>query len=489
MTLPQRAAGALTGAVAGVAGLSVAVLVGTLLGHRSSVLTAVAEAVRDLVPGRVAHWLIELVGQLDKPLLLAGVLLGALGCAALAGIWRHGGFVFAVLGALAVAAAVTRPGAAPLSAAVPGVIGAAASIGSLVALRRQAAADDGRRRWLAVGGLLLTSVAIGGVASWTGHARRAVEAARSRLGRTSRGSVPAGADLDVDGLGPWRVSNRDFYRIDTALAVPAIDPDRWRLRIHGMVDRELTLTYDDLLARERTEAWITLACVSNSVGGDLIGNAYWSGVRIAPLLADAGVHPDADAVLQTSSDGWTCGTPLSVLTDERDALLALAMNGEPLPIEHGFPVRAIVPGLYGFVSATKWVTELEVSRFDRITAYWSSRGWAEQAPVKTQSRIEVPRERAKAGRVEVAGTAWAPHVGIERVEVRVDEGPWLECTLGRVPNADTWVQWSAQVECRRGNRLLTVRATDRAGGTQPKELTAAVPAGAAGWHRVWITVD
>lgn len=477
------------GATAGVAGLSVALVVGTVLGQRTSVLTAVAEAVRDLVPGRVAHWLIELVGQLDKPLLLAGVLAGALGCAALAGIWRHGVAVFAVLGVLAVAASVTRPGVAPLAAAAPGVIGSAASIASLVVLRRQAAADDSRRRWLAVGGVLLASAAIGGAALWTGQARRAVEAARSRLGRTSRGVVPEGADLDIDGLGPWRVSNRDFFRIDTALAAPAVDPDQWRLRIHSMVDRELTLTYDDLLARERTDSWITLACVSNSVGGDLIGNAYWSGVRIAPLLAEAGVHPDADAVLQTSSDGWTCGTPLSVLTDYRDALLAVAMNGEPLPIEHGFPVRTIVPGLYGFVSATKWVTDFEVSRFDRITAYWTSRGWAEQAPVKTQSRIEVPRERAKAGRVEVAGTAWAQHVGIERVEVRVDEGPWIRCTLGRVPNADTWVQWSAHVECRRGNRLLTVRATDRAGGTQPKELTAAAPDGATGWHRVWITVD
>lgn len=492
MTSRSQTIGALRGVVAGVAGVSAALLAGALLGQRTTILTAVAEAVRDLTPGPLAESLIRLVGHLDKPLLLAGVIVGALACAAFAGTRRWGVAVFVVLGALAAAAALTRPGATE-AAAIPVFVGAGTAIVVLGALLRYVPIDDAdggaRRKFLVLGGLLAASALVGGAASWAGRARRGVEAARARLGRTSAGVVPVGADLAVAGLGPWRVSNDDFYRIDTALSLPSVKPDDWRLRIHGMVNRELTLTYDDLLARERTEAWLTIACVSNPVGGDLIGNAFWSGVRIAPLLAEAGIRPSADAVLQTSADGWTCGTPLSVLTDDRNAILALAMNGEPLPVEHGFPVRTIVPGLYGFVSATKWVTDFEVSRFDRFTAFWTSRGWSEQAPVRTQSRIDVPREHAKAGRVQVAGTAWAQHVGIERVEVRVDDGPWVRCTLGRVPSSDTWVQWSAMVDCARGNRLLTVRATDRTGATQPKELSSAAPNGATGWHQVWISVD
>jgi DMSO/TMAO reductase YedYZ molybdopterin-dependent catalytic subunit len=253
-----------------------------------------------------------------------------------------------------------------------------------------------------------------------------------------------------------------------------------------MVDRELTLTYEDLLDRELTEDWVTLCCVSNEVGGDLIGNAWWSGVRIADVLAEAGVRPGADAVLQTSDDGWTCGTPLEVLTDDRNALLAIAMNGEPLPLEHGFPVRMVVPGLYGFVSATKWLVELEVTRFEDFTAYWTSRGWAEQAPVRTQSRIDVPRPGADvaAGTVRVGGVAWAQQTGIERVEYRLDGSPWTEAEVGRVPNVDTWVQWSASVEVSPGDHRLAVRATDRSGYTQTGAQRDVVPDGATGWHAV-----
>ena len=229
-------------------------------------------------------------------------------------------------------------------------------------------------------------------------------------------------------MSSWATPADDFYLIHTALAIPAIAPEEWRLRIHGMVDRELVLRFQDLIDRRLTEAWITLNCVSNPVGGDLIGNAWWSGVRLADLLAEAGVRPDADAVLQTSEDGWTCGTPLAALTDDRDAMLAVAMNGRPLPVEHGFPVRTIVPGLYGFVSATKWVVDLEVTRFDRFEAYWTGKGWAEQAPVRLASRIDVPRSGAgvPAGEVRVGGVAWAQHVGIEGVEVSVDGGAWTE---------------------------------------------------------------
>ena len=253
-----------------------------------------------------------------------------------------------------------------------------------------------------------------------------------------------------------------------------------------MVDREITLTYDDLLARQMTEAWVTLCCVSNPVGGDLIGNAWWSGVRIADVLAEAGVSPDADAVRQTSQDGWNCGTPIEALTDDRNALLAVAMNGRPLPVDHGFPVRMVVPGLYGFVSATKWVVDLEVTRFDRFTAYWTERGWSARGPVKTQSRIEVPRNGSEvpAGVVRVGGHAWAQHTGIDKVEVRVDGDAWQPAELGGVPGNDTWVQWAASLDVPPGSHTLAVRATDRSGYTQTAARADGVPDGATGWHTI-----
>ena len=235
-----------------------------------------------------------------------------------------------------------------------------------------------------------------------------------------------------------------------------------------------------------TQDWVTICCVSNPVGGDLIGNAWWSGVRIADLLDEAGVQPGADAVKQTSQDGWTCGTPIEALTDDRNALLAVAMNGEPLPLEHGFPVRMIVPGLYGYVSATKWLVDLEVTRFADFTAYWTDRGWSEKGPVKTESRVEVPRDGASvgAGSVRVGGHAWAQHTGIEKVEYRLDGAAWQEAELGRVPGNDTWVQWAGTVDVPQGQHTLAVRATDRSGYTQTAARADVVPNGATGWHSV-----
>ena len=298
--------------------------------------------------------------------------------------------------------------------------------------------------------------------------------------------VPDGVAVDVAGMPPWATPSDAFYRIDTAIVVPALEPDGWRLRIHGLVDREVEITYQDLVDRQRTEAWVTICCVSNEVGGDLIGNAWWSGVRVAELLREVGVQDGADAVLQTSSDGWTCGTPLSVLTDDRDAMLAIAMNGDPLPIEHGFPVRTIVPGLYGYVSACKWVVDLEVTRFSDISAYWTERGWSELGPVKMSSRIDVPRDggdvAASGGRV--AGVAWAQHTGIAGVEVSVDEGDWQAADLARVPSDDTWVQWAATLDVDPGDHTLRVRATDTTGLVQTGEPHDVVPDGATGWHTI-----
>jgi hypothetical protein len=273
--------------------------------------------------------------------------------------------------------------------------------------------------------------------------------------------------------------------------VPAVEVDTWRLRIHGMVERELTLSFDDLLDRTLTESWITLTCVSNPVGDDLVGNAWWSGVRVADLLARAGPLPGADAVLQTSEDGWNCATPIEVLTDDRDALLAVAMNGEPLPLEHGFPVRMVVPGLYGYVSATKWLVDLEVTRFDDVEAFWTQRGWSPQGPIKTQSRIDVPagNHRVTSGSVVVAGVAWAQHTGIETVEVRLDGGAWTPVELGRVPSLDTWVQWSGTIEVEQGVHTLAVRATDRSGYTQTGVQRDVLPDGATGWHTIEFTAE
>jgi DMSO/TMAO reductase YedYZ molybdopterin-dependent catalytic subunit len=330
------------------------------------------------------------------------------------------------------------------------------------------------------------------VGRWAASARSGVERAREELSlRLTAARVPTGVEVDVADMPAWHTPTDTFYRIDTALAVPLIDPGEWELRIHGMVDRELVLTYDDLIDRGLDDAWVTLCCVSNPVGGDLVGNTSWSGVRIDELLAEVGVSPDADALLSTSQDGWTCGTPLPELTDGRDALLAVAMDGEPLPLEHGFPVRMVVPGLYGFVSATKWVVDWEVSRFDQFSAYWTDRGWSARGPVKTSSRIDVPRggTSLEAGTAVVAGVAFAQHRGIERVEVRVDGGGWEQARLAEVPSTDTWVQWVYNWEATPGEHELAVRAIDAEGELQSGDEVDVVPDGAEGWHTITVQVD
>jgi DMSO/TMAO reductase YedYZ molybdopterin-dependent catalytic subunit len=352
---------------------------------------------------------------------------------------------------------------------------------------RPSVLESRRRFLLSAGGVAAAALVVGAGTRFVGRSRQAVESTRRLLRLpVSSGTVPAGAETGIAGMTSWRVPNQEFYRIDTALVVPAVDPGEWRLRIHGLVDREVTITYRELLKRQLTETWVTICCVSNPVGGDLIGNAWWSGVRIADLLKEAGVKPEADAVKQTSKDGWTCGTPIEALTDGRDALLAIGMNGGPLPIEHGFPVRMIVPGLYGYVSATKWLVDLEVTRFDRFSAYWTDRGWSVRGPVKTESRVEVPRNGADvgSGRVVVGGHAWAQHTGIAKVEYRVDGDAWREAELGRVPGNDTWVQWSGTVQVSSGGHTLAVRATDRSGYTQTAARADVVPDGATGWDQV-----
>jgi DMSO/TMAO reductase YedYZ molybdopterin-dependent catalytic subunit len=305
----------------------------------------------------------------------------------------------------------------------------------------------------------------------------------------STGSL-AGAELEVPGLDPFVTPNDVFYRVDTALIVPAVSAEGWSLRIHGMVDRELVLDYADLLARPMVERVITLTCVSNEVGGPYVGNARWMGVPLADVLREAGPLPGADQLVSRSVDGFTIGTPVATVLDGRDALLAIGMNGEPLPLEHGFPVRMVVPGLYGYVSATKWLVDLELSTFAAYDAYWIQRGWAERAPIKTMSRIDTPRGGAelRPGEVAVAGVAWAQHVGIDRVEVRVDDGPWAPAELAAEASVDTWRQWVHRWSATPGQHVLSVRATDRNGQTQTAALAEPFPDGATGYHRVAVTV-
>jgi DMSO/TMAO reductase YedYZ molybdopterin-dependent catalytic subunit len=491
---------ALAGAVSAGAGLAAAELVTGMLS------LSTGEGIIAITPGDVAETAIQAVGQLDKPLLVIGTVLGALAAGAVAGMLATrnrtlGMLVLAGLGGIALLAAMA-PADASTGDALPPLTAAIVAILVLSWLRawngRPAAATGedstafSRRGFLLrAGGVAVGAVAVAAVGRLLLGGREAVEAARRTLAfRLRPPVVPEGVRVDVPGVGPWLTPNDEFYRIDTALAVPQVLPEEWRLRVHGLVDRDLELTYDDLVERGLVEAWITLCCVSNEVGGSLIGNARWSGVRIADVLAEAGVQEGADAVLSTSVDGWNCGTPIEALTDNRGALFAVGMNGEPLPVEHGFPVRMVVPGLYGFVSATKWVVDVEVTRFADFTAYWTQNGWSATGPIKTQSRIEAPRSGAtvRAGQVAVGGSAWAQHTGVERVEVRVDDGPWQPARLAAVPNVDTWRQWALAWEATPGNHLLSVRATDASGYTQTGDEVGVVPDGATGWHTISVTV-
>ena len=351
-----------------------------------------------------------------------------------------------------------------------------------------------RRAFLKAAATVGAIAAAGGV---VGKTFGSSEAAASRAGldlprpQSAAPPVPAGASFDVTGITPHVTSNDTFYRVDTALRVPDVPIDTWRLRIHGMIDNELELTFDDLLSRRLVERRITLTCVSNPVGGKYVGNATWIGVPVRDLLEEAGVQGDADAVKSTSADDMTIGTPLPVLTDDRDALIAIAMNGEPLPLEHGFPVRMVTPGLYGYVSATKWLVDMEVTRFADFKAYWSTRGYSAEAPIKTSSRIDVPRSfaKVKAGKTPVAGVAWSQNRGIDKVEVRVDDGEWAEARLAAVDNINTWRQWVWEWDATPGSHNLEVRATDSTGYTQTSRRAPIAPDGSTGWDSVDVIVE
>ncbi|SEC41374.1 DMSO/TMAO reductase YedYZ, molybdopterin-dependent catalytic subunit [Nocardioides exalbidus] len=494
----------LAGVLAGLAGLATSYATAMVFTIREAPVVAVAELVIRLTPGAVAERAIQVLGHLDKPVLVGGVVVLVLACFAWAGSlarrsWWSPLPVWVALAAVGLVAVLSQRGAGVVDVLPVGVglVTWIAVHAALVdALRRGARRPDlesrERRVFVMVAGVIaVASLGIAVAGRVVGAGRRQVEASRQllRIPGVTRKPAPPKTSLGLPGISPWQTSNEDFYRIDTSISVPAIEPDEWSIRIHGMVDRELTLTYSQLVARQLTESWITLNCVSNEVGGDLIGNARWSGVRLADLLEGLGVSDRADCVLQTSHDGWTCATPLAALTDDRDAMLAVAMNGRPLPIEHGFPVRTVVPGLYGYVSATKWVVDMEVSTFADSVGYWTTRGWSAQGPVKIASRIDVPSsgDEVAVGSVSVGGMAWHQHTGISKVEVQVDGGAWEPAELGRVPSDDTWVQWALTVDLDEGDHEVRVRATGKDGETQTSAVARPDPDGSTGWHTIQVS--
>ena len=511
-----RLAGLLSGLLALAAFLGVAELFGAFVGPSSTPAIAIGQTAIDAVPVELKEFAIRTFGDNDKIVLLAGIFATLAVLAALAGLAATWGLAYGLvpvglLTVVAAVAAVSRPTGRVVDA-LPSVLGGLAAAGALYLLRvRRSKAgaapvvpanpahgpgnSELTRRTLVTYGLVIAGAAAAAGVSGRTFLARSGQALASRMAivfPAVASKAPAAVGVPqaaVEGAVSFFTPNDDFYRVDTALTVPQIDADTWSLRIHGMVDQPVTLSLSDLLAEPLVERDITLTCVSNEVGGPYVGNARWTGVLLGPLLERLGVQAGATQVLSRSVDGWTCGTPTAALTDGRDAMLAVKMNGEPLPFEHGFPVRMVVPGLYGYVSATKWVTELELTTLDE-KAYWITRGYAQQAPIKISSRIDTPKplSRVPAGTIPIAGVAWAQGTGIAAVEVSIDGGPWQAARLAGEAGIDTWRQWVFPWEAAAGSHRIAVRATDKDGVTQTADRAPIFPDGATGRHELLVTV-
>ena len=539
--MSRRSAG--LGAVAGVlaagTALGVGQLVAGLTGANGSPVVAVGELQIDFTPPWLKNFAITEFGADDKLVLVSGILVVLAIFAAVIGAaaTRRMAYGMAGLGVFAVvglSAAATRP-TATFASLLPTLAATAAAVAvlrlliplvgppTLTAARPTVSFDPvtpadpavtadpaveagpeaedleptrpGRRSFLAAGAATAGIAAGAGLAGRLLAERSSVASAQQSLripkpaGATP--TLPSGVSFDVPGLSSFVTPNNSFYRVDTALVLPQVDPSSWQLRIHGMVDREITLTFDELLKRPLIEDYVTLCCVSNPVSGPYIGNAKWLGASLAAVLREAGIKAGADQLVCTSVDGFTSGTPVQTVMDGRDALLAVAMNGQPLPIAHGFPARMVVPGLYGYVSATKWVTDINVTTFAGNYAFWAQRGWSQQAPIKTECRIDVPNgvNNLRGGTTAVAGVAWAQHKGIEAVQVRVDSGPWNEAQLAAVPGIDCWRQWVWEWDAAPGQHMLEARATDKTGYTQTSLQAQPEPNGASGYPSVSVTVS
>lgn len=531
----HRFRGVVAGIVATVMMFGLADLIARAFNPSAAPLLTLGQAIIPLAPPAAIKPVIALFGDNDKLVLVLSTGLGAIVLAGLIGALavsrrRLATTLLVVAGLVPVIVIIIRPEAGAIDV-IPTLIGIAAGVAVFLLLLRSGvpatlaeatdspdvargiARDDGpgsrtshpsptsdplsRRRFFglagAVGAIGAVTIAAGQtLVSLTQEAGAAVAKLMLPDPAKKAAAIPAAASTELDGTVPFVTEAKDFYRIDTVLSPPVIDPEQWSLRIHGMVEEEVTLTMDNVLDLPLEEHHITLTCVSNPVGGDLVGNATWLGYPVRDLLARARPNSQADMVLSHSFDGFTASTPIGALTDDRAALLAVGMNGQPLTPIHGFPARLVVPGLYGFVSATKWVTELEVTRFDEKTAYWTDRGWDAKAPILVASRIEVPKPLAKvpAGDLRVGGTAWAQRSGIDRVEVKLDDGEWTQADLAEEVTIDTWRQWRAEfAEVAAGSHTLTVRATDKDGTVQTAKRRDSIPNSATGHHHIQFRVE
>lgn len=528
-TRTDKQHGRVRGAVTGVASagllFGVAQLLSAFFSELSSPLVSVGSTFIDFTPAGLKDFAIATFGTNDKMVLLLSMAAVAVILSAIAGIiartHRKTGIGMVLAFALVMAVCVlTRAGAGPtdllplVAGTVAGILalmwltpptsspGTSSATQSRAELTSEAAASSNsagpnRRTFIVKSGLILAGAAVAG---WAGtalsSARNTANQVREALKLPKPASaakpLPNGVQSAVKGVSPFITPNDDFYRIDTALVVPVVDPSSWELRVHGMVEEEFTMSFDELLASELVERHVTLTCVSNVVGGNLVGNAKWLGYPLREVLARAKPKAGADMVLSTSVDGFSASTPLPILQDDRDALLAVGMNDEPLPLDHGFPVRMVVPGLYGFVSATKWVVDLEVTTFEQKAGYWTSRGWSSHGPIKTSSRVEVPRALARvpAGKVSIGGSAWAQTKGISKVEIQLDGGDWQAAELAAEASVDTWRQWSyIWDDAPAGTHQVRVRAYDNSNELQIEEQAPPAPDGSSGWHSITFTVE
>jgi DMSO/TMAO reductase YedYZ molybdopterin-dependent catalytic subunit len=506
--VPSRGAAAVAGIVAGGVALGATELLAGALPGAPSVVLEIGAFLISLQPPGAKQIVVDLFGTADKLALNVAIVLGALVLAAGLGIlaryhrpWTYAGF--AAIAALGLLASLRDPLVDPLLALVAAVVGIVVAyyvLGWLLRLaspRGKAEAempDWGRRRFIGAAVGVAAGAVVGGAVGRTllnSRAEAAPTAATIPPAIDPVAELAAGSQLAVAGINPLVVKNSNFYRIDTNLLTPRVEAATWTLSVDGMVDNPFTINYADLLAMEMHEQYVTIACVSNEVGGDLVGNALWKGVRLRELLDRAGVQAGATQIVGHAFDGWTAGFPTAWLDDpDREALVAVAMNGDPLPAEHGFPARLIVPGLYGYVSATKWLARIGLTTLEAFNGYWVPLGWAKEAPILTQSRIDVPKRGASLnpGEVAVAGVAWAPDRGISKVEVQVDGTAWASAELS-VPISDaTWVQWLFRWAATPGTHELSVRATDGTGEVQTAAVTRPAPDGARGHHTISVSV-
>ena len=500
---------ALAGLAAGAAALGVAELVAGLLPGAASPIIAVGDTIIALQPPGAKQFVVDLFGEADKLILNVVIAAAALGAAAGLGVLARdrpglARIGIAGFGLLYLGASLRDPLAEPLASLIAVAVSVGVAIPVLEWLLRMAATEERpmaempaweRRRFLggalAVAGLALGGGLIGRTLLVQNRSGAVPQVATLPPPASTAPPLPRGATLDIEGITPLVTPNADFYRIDTALLIPRPNLDTWRLRVTGLVDRELELTYDDLLAMPIHEQYVTIACVSNEVGGRLVGNAKWAGVRLRELLDRAGAQATATQIVGRAVDNFTAGFPMAwALEADREPLVALTMNDEPLPPDHGFPARLIVPGLFGYVSATKWLSAIELTTWDGFDGYWVPLGWAKEGPILTQSRIDVPRahDTIEAGTTPVAGVAWAPERGINAVEVSVDGGDWRHAELSTPISDATWVQWHLAWDALPGDHRISVRATDGEGQVQTDARTPPAPDGARGHHTIEVSV-